>query len=292
MHPVLIEIGPISIRFYGLMYVIAILLALFMLKKEVRRKQIPLSEERLADFLLFVMLGGIIGARLYYVIFNWGYYGANPLQIPAIWRGGLAIHGGVLGGMLAGFWFCRRHQLPFWKMADTVAPNLILGQTLGRFGNFMNGDAHGLPLDSSQLPWLIREYWPKWLGVVFPPGSIAGDQFPGQPTHPAMLYELVLNALIFTLLWKLRTRPSKDGFLFALYLILYSTGRFFVSFFRADSLMLGSFRMAQVISIVLILLAGSFLISYRLWEAARPAESPQPVTQTGRSSTRKKKSRR
>ncbi|RMF87425.1 MAG: prolipoprotein diacylglyceryl transferase [Nitrospinota bacterium] len=291
MHPVLIEIGPISIRFYGLMYVIAILLALFMLRGEIRRKQLPLTEDRLADFLLFVVLGGIVGARIYYVVFNWDYYGANPLQIPAIWRGGLAIHGGLIGGFLAGFWFCRHYQIPLWRMADTVAPNIILGQTLGRFGNFMNGDAHGLPLDSPQLPWIVRAYWPKWLGVVFPPGSIAGDQFPGQLTHPAMLYELVLDGLAFAFLWKIRTRPAKDGFLFGLYLILYSIIRFFVSFFRADSLMLGSLRAAQVVSVLLVLIVGAIMFHKRLWVADTSPPASQPVT-AKQTRKRRKRSRR
>ena len=114
MHPVLVEFGAISIRFYVLMYVIGIVMAMLMLPGEAKRKGLPLSDDAVANFVLLLVLGGIVGARLYYVAFNWNYYGANPSQIAAVWRGGLAIHGGLIGGLLAGVWFARRHQIPLW----------------------------------------------------------------------------------------------------------------------------------------------------------------------------------
>jgi phosphatidylglycerol:prolipoprotein diacylglycerol transferase len=265
MHPVLVELGPISIRFYGLMYVIGIVLAMVMLRREAKRKGLPLTEGEVENFILLLVLGGILGARLYYVAFNWDYYGANPSQIPALWRGGLAIHGGLIGGLLAGLWFARRHQIPLWRLGDTIAPNLILGQALGRFGNFMNGDAHGVPTD---LPW----------GMVFAPETPAGAQFGATPLHPVMLYEMAINFGIFALLWKLRTRPFRDGVLFGLYLLLYSGGRFVVEFFRADSLMLGPFRAAQVVSLLVILGVGLLLWRRQLW-----VMKPQsPVAMTSR----------
>ena len=131
-------------------------LAMLMLPGEAKRKGLPLSDDAVANFVLLLVLGGIVGACLYYVAFNWNYYGANPSQIPAVWWGGLAIHGGLIGGLLAGVWFARRHQIPLWRLGDTIAPNLILGQALGRFGNFMNGDAHGVPTD---LPWGMMFAW-------------------------------------------------------------------------------------------------------------------------------------
>jgi phosphatidylglycerol---prolipoprotein diacylglyceryl transferase len=266
MHPVLVELGPISIRFYGLMYVIGIALAMLMLPRETRRKRLPLSDDDVANFVLLLVLGGIVGARLYYVAFNWDYYGANPAQIPALWRGGLAIHGGLIGELLAGVWFARRHQVPLWRLGDAVAPNLILGQALGRFGNFMNGDAHGVPTD---LPW----------GMVFALETPAGVQFGATPLHPVMLYEMAINLGIFALLWKLRTRPLRDGFLFGLYLILYSGGRFVVEFFRADSLMLGPLRAAQVVSLLAILGVGVLLWQRQLWA---PTPQLRPAVRSGR----------
>jgi phosphatidylglycerol:prolipoprotein diacylglycerol transferase len=253
MHPVLFEIGPLQIRFYGLMYAIGISCGLYIIRREVHRNQINLSDDDVINFVMFSVVGGIIGARLYYVIFNWRYYGSDLWEIIKVWHGGLAIHGGIIGGILMGWWFTQRHKLPFWKMADIVAPPIILGQTFGRFGNFMNGDAHGIP---TSMPW----------GIVFPPTSIAGREFPGIPLHPTMLYEMLINFWIFLFLWNIRTRPWKEGFLFCLYLILYSVGRFVVSFFRADDLMLGPFHIPHIISIVLIVAASFLIFKRRLWE--------------------------
>ncbi|MBE7415814.1 MAG: prolipoprotein diacylglyceryl transferase [Deltaproteobacteria bacterium] len=255
MHPVLFEFGPVEIRFYGLMYVIAILVGSRLIIKEAERKGLGLSRDDIMNFIIWTVAGGIFGARLYYVAFNWGYYGGNPLEIPAVWHGGLAIHGGLLGGLGAAWLYLRKKSVPFWRMADAVAPAIILGQAFGRFGNFMNGDAHGRPTD---LPW----------GLVFPPGSPAGSEFPGIPLHPVMLYELFINLGIFSFLWLyLRKKGHKDGFIFASYIVLYSMGRFFVEHFRADSLMLDSLRAAQAVSVTAAL-AGIIIIFYkRLWEA-------------------------
>lgn len=252
MHPVFFSIGPIQIRFYGLMYVVAIVVGYFLLKSEVRRKEMGLTPDDVMNLIFWVVFGGIIGARIYYVAFNWPYYWPDWREIPAIWHGGLAIHGGILGGLIGGFVYTRRKGVPFLRTTDAVAPSLILGQAFGRFGNFMNGDAHGLP---TQMPW----------GIEFPPGSIAGDQFPHMAIHPTMLYEMVINLAIFFFLWKIRRRPAKDGFIISLYLILYSVGRFVVSFFRADSLMVGEFRTAHLISIVIVAIVTPLLIKGKLW---------------------------
>ncbi len=242
MHPILFELGPISIRFYGLMYVVAILMAFYIVKREVKRKGIPLTEDQVTNFVIWGVVGGVIIARLYYVVFNASFYMANPLEIPAIWHGGLAIHGGIIGGALGGGLYLRRRSVGFWTMADIMAPTMLLGQSFGRFGNFMNGDAHGAPTD---MPW----------GIVFPYGP-ASQEFPGMATHPTMLYEIAFNMTFFCFLWfVMRKRDYKDGYLFALYIILYSSGRFVVEIFRADSLMMGPLRTAQVVSIGLILIA-------------------------------------
>jgi phosphatidylglycerol:prolipoprotein diacylglycerol transferase len=252
MHPIIFQIGPFALRYYGLMYALAALVGGWLLGKEVCRKGIRLSDDQRWNLVLLVLLGGILGARIYYVVFNWDYYGKFPSEIPAIWHGGLAIHGGLIGGVLTGIWFVRRHRLPFWRLADAGAPSTILGQAFGRFGNFMNGDAHGTP---TSMPW----------GLVFPPESIAGQEFGPIPLHPVMLYELVLDLAGFFLLWSIRKRPWGDGFILCSYLMLYSVIRFFVSFFRADDLYLGSLRAPHVVSVLLLLFIGTYVIKKRLW---------------------------
>ncbi|MFQ5912582.1 MAG: prolipoprotein diacylglyceryl transferase [Nitrospinota bacterium] len=260
MYPVLFEFGPVVVRFYGLMYVIALIVGIWLVQKESLRLSLPLSKDDVANYGLYSLIAGVVGGRIYYVVFNWPYYAQHPLEIPAIWRGGLAIHGGIIAGFLFSLWYTRRRGVPFWRLSDAVAPALILGQAFGRIGNFMNGDAHGVP---TKAPW----------GIVFPETSVAGYDTlrrygENLPLHPTMLYELLFNLAWFALLWGLRKRPHKDGFIFASYLILYSGGRFVVSFFRADSLMLGGFRAAHVISILLIAVAGLWIASGRLWKPA------------------------
>ncbi len=265
MHPVLFKYGFIEIRFYGLMYVVAIVVASFLIKSEVRRRKIDLGPDEVTNFIIWVMIGGVVGARLYYVLFNPGYYITYPAEIPAVWHGGLAIHGGLIGGFAAAWVYLRRHNVLFWQMADAVAPVLILGQAFGRFGNFMNGDAHGRPTD---MPW----------GIVFPPGSIAGTEFPGTPLHPTMLYELVINLAVFFFLWfGVRRRAYKNGFLMGSYIILYSIGRFFVEHFRADSLMLGPLKAAQTVSIIIVVVVGGIIVAGRLWEPPQAPHEPPAI---------------
>ncbi|MBU1048394.1 prolipoprotein diacylglyceryl transferase [Candidatus Bipolaricaulota bacterium] len=233
MHPILLQLGPITIRYYGLMYVIAISLGFYLLSKEVRRKQLELSTDNLLDLLLWTVPLAIIGARLYYVVFHWGYYGSRPMDILKLWQGGLAIHGGVLAGILVVYIFSRRRKIGFWDLTDALVPSLILGQAIGRIGNLTNGDAFGLP---TTLPW----------GIHFPAESPAGMTFPGQATHPSMIYEMILNLAIFSFLWGIRKRGYRAGFSTAMYFILYAIARSIVSFTRADSLWLGKQRVIEV----------------------------------------------
>jgi len=253
MHPTLVEIGPVTIRYYGLMYVIAIAVGFFLLVKEVRRRQLPLSAEDLLDLLLWIVPIAILGARIYYVAFHWDYYGAHPLDVVKIWEGGLAIHGGVLAGVLAVYLFARVKKAPFWALTDALVPSLILGQAIGRIGNLMNGDAFGTP---TTLPW----------GIRFPPDSPAGMAYPGVATHPSMIYEMLLNLGIFAFLWwGVRKRNYKDGFATAMYFILYAIARSIVSLTRGDSLWLGPIRAAHAISFLFVLGFGIFIWRRRLY---------------------------
>lgn len=248
MHPVLVQIGPLVIRWYGVMIAVACLVGLWLAKREAERKEI--GREKIDDFFLYVIIGALIGSRLYYVAFDdptlfW----TNPLAVFAVWQGGLAIHGAILGGLLVSLWYTRRHQIYFWKFADTLAPSLILGQAIGRIGCFFNGDAHGYP---TTMPW----------GLVYAPESPAGQMFPGQPLHPTQLYEMILNLIIFGILWKVRKKISGDGYLFLLYVILYSAARIFVENFRADKLIYGgTVSAAQSIGVIGIVLGLSLTLT-------------------------------
>ncbi len=252
MHPVLVQIGPLTIRYYGLMYVIAFTVGFFLLAFEVKRKGIPLSRDDLLDLLLWTIPLAIIGARIYYVAFRWDYYGAHPIDMLKIWEGGLAIHGGVLAGTLTIYVFARVKRVSFWALTDCLAPSMILGQAIGRIGNLMNGDAYGTP---TTLPW----------GIHFPPDSPAGMTYPGQATHPSMIYEMILNLMIFSYLWSIRKRGYKDGFSTAIYFILYALARSLVSFTRGDSLWLGPVRAAHVISAVFVAAFVVFIWRGRLY---------------------------
>jgi len=259
MHPVLVEIGPITIRFYGLMYVIAFIVGFVLVRREIARKNIKLTSDGLVDLFLWTIPVAIVGARLYYVAFQWGYYSAHLGDIVKIWEGGLAIHGGVIAGAITVYVFCRAKRLSFWRLADALVPSLILGQAIGRIGNLMNGDAHGL---ETSLPW----------GIQFPETVPAGQKLvdgfwmPAGPTHPTMIYEMLLNLAVFVFLWWwVRKRGFRDGFSTAMYVILYSVGRSIVSLVRADSLWIGPVRAAHVVSAVLIVGFVALIVVRRLY---------------------------
>jgi len=252
MHPVLVRIGPLEIRYYGLMYVISFILGYFIVRGEARRKNLFNKPEDVLDLFLVVIPLAIVFARLYYVAFQWEWYRHAPWEIPMLWHGGLAIHGGLIGGILGLVIISRWKRVPFWRLADCVVPALVVGQVLGRIGNFLNGDAFGTP---TTLPW----------GIVFPRQSPAGMQYPGQPLHPAMLYEALGNLLVFAVLWWLRKKRFQDGFLSAVYFIAYGVVRFVIEFFRGDALMLGPWRAAQVVSIALVVGFGTWVGVHRLW---------------------------
>ncbi len=269
MHPILIELGPITIRYYGLMYVIAIAIGFVLFRHEVRRKHLSLTTEGMLDVLLWTVPLAIIGARIYYVAFQWDYYGKHLLDIFKIWEGGLAIHGGILGGALAIWLFARVKRVRFWALTDALVPSLILGQAIGRIGNLMNGDAYGV---ATTLPW----------GIRFPADSPAGMAYPGMATHPSMIYEMILNLMIFSYLWGIRKRGYKDGFSTAMYFILYAIARSIVSFTRGDSLWLGPIRAAHVISAAFVIVFGLFIWRRRLYERPTAAASTGGTPRPGR----------
>jgi phosphatidylglycerol:prolipoprotein diacylglycerol transferase len=230
----------LSIRWYGVLIASAMAIGLWLVAREARRRGEPSDE--ILKAAEFALIGGLLGARLYYVLFNLDYYQTQPWwRVFAVWEGGLAIHGGLIGGLLAGGGYVWSQGLPLATYLDIAAPSLALGQAIGRWGNFFNEEAFGGPTD---LPWKLYISEPHR-----PP------QFLDQPFfHPTFLYESLWDAGVFLgLVFVLRTRLERaPGTLFLAYLGLYSIGRFWIEGLRTDSLMLGSFRVAQVVSVIAV----------------------------------------
>ncbi|QEK11942.1 prolipoprotein diacylglyceryl transferase [Crassaminicella thermophila] len=234
MDPVAFKLFGLEIRWYGIIISIGMVLGTIIAIKRAKKENI--SEEKVLDLLLFAIPSAIIGARAYYVIFNWKYYAGDIFSILNIRGGGLAIHGGVIGGVLVGYLYCKKQNISFRKMADICAPSIILGQAIGRWGNFVNQEAYGGPTD---LPW--------------------GIMINGVKVHPTFLYESIWDFLVFCFLIWYDKRKKFEGELILFYAALYSVARFFIEGLRVDSLMLGPFRVAQLVSITAILLAGTII---------------------------------
>lgn len=239
--PILVKIGPIIIRWYGLLIASAVLIGVSLSQYLAKRRHV--NPELLSDLSIWLVIGAIPAARLYYVLFQWSEYAQHPERIIAIWQGGIAIHGAILGGVVAALIFAKRKQVSFWQLTDLVAPSLILGQAIGRWGNFFNSEAFG---DPTNLPWKL------YIPLERRPPNLANFEY----FHPTFLYESLWDLMVFALLITLFFRALsgnprlKVGTLFLVYWVAYSLGRLWVEGFRTDSLMLGPLRMAQVVSLM------------------------------------------
>ncbi|BAZ28977.1 prolipoprotein diacylglyceryl transferase [Cylindrospermum sp. NIES-4074] len=239
--PILVKIGPIIIRWYGLLIASAVLLGVSVSQYLAKRRNI--NPELLSDLSIWLVIGAIPTARLYYVLFQWSEYAQQPQDIIAIWKGGIAIHGAILGGVVAALIFAKLKQISFWQLADLVAPSLILGQAIGRWGNFFNSEAFGSP---TNLPWKL------YIPLERRPANLVNFEY----FHPTFLYESLWDLMVFALLLTLFFRSLsgkprlKTGTLFLVYWVAYSLGRLWIEGFRTDSLMLGPLRIAQVVSLI------------------------------------------
>lgn len=249
---VFLEIGPLTVYWYGVIIGVGVLLGLYIATRESVRR--GLSKDTFVDLILFAVPIAIICARIYYVSFEWGYYSKHLNEIPQIWQGGIAIHGGLIGGVLTAIVYSKVKKISFWKLADIAAPSLILGQAIGRWGNFMNQEAHGGPVTRAFLE-----------GLHLPNFIINQMYINGTYYHPTFLYESLWDFAGFILLMVLRRTSLRKGEIFLSYLIWYSVGRFFVEGLRTDSLMLThTLRIAQVVSLALIVIAIILIIIRRV----------------------------
>lgn len=218
------QVGSVTIFWYGLCMACAILLGIFTSVKIAAKFYPKANIEAFYDLMFYVLIGGIIGARLYFVAFDWSYFGSHFADIPKLWTGGLSIHGAILGGFLVGLFYVKKQKLNLWMYADITAFGLCVGQIVGRLGNFFNSEAFGAP---TNLPWKL--YIPLFNR---PEGYEHFEYF-----HPTFLYEMVANAFIVLLLFSiLKNRPQREyGMVFFLYLILYSIARILIECIRIDS---------------------------------------------------------
>ncbi|MBE9077744.1 prolipoprotein diacylglyceryl transferase [Romeria aff. gracilis LEGE 07310] len=267
----IVDIGPLTLRWYGLLIASAVLIGVTLSQYLAKKRGV--DSEQLGDLVIWLVVGAIPCARLYYVLFEWESYAGRPADMIAIWKGGIAIHGAILGGAIAALIFARLNRLRFWQLADLVAPSLILGQAIGRWGNFFNSEAFGSPTD---LPWKL--YIPL---SQRPAGYRAFEYF-----HPTFLYESLWNLGVFALLltlffWGLRhPQKLKTGTLFLTYMIAYSLGRVWIEGLRTDSLMLGPLRVAQLVSLAEIGLGSLGLVWLYLLRRPLPDVVKQPSKAT------------
>ena len=282
MMPYLFKIGNFELRIYSLMIIIGLLICIYM----AGRKMVKMGykKEYLENMIIVVFIAALIGARIYYVIFSWEYYKDNPLEIFAVWHGGLAIHGGVIMGFIAALIYSHYLKIKVMLFGDLIAPWLLFGQGLGRLGNFANGEAHGVPTitppdtpeNVSKLNDIVKqgaevtfqgkvyelkEYVPWGISFTDKYMPAAYRDFGTLAVHPTFFYEMILNftaAAIMYYFWR-NSRNISTGLIFGIYLVSYGLIRGFVTMFRADDLMLGFIRAPHAASLAFIC-AGIFLI--------------------------------
>ena len=253
MYPILLRIGSWELRSYGVFVAIALLIGLWWSTREGERR--GFSRGVITDFAAATMIAGFIGARLYYVLFSEPQaYRAHPWEIFAVWHGGLAMHGGLLAGLMFAVWYVRRHRLSFLRLGDVVAPGLILGQTVGQIACLLNGDTYGKP---TTLPWALTFTDQHALAPL------------GVPLHPIQIYELLAYAVVFGIVYRVARAHVADGTTLATYAIAYGVARFGMEFFRGDPPMLGDVVVPQLVSAGFVLagLVGLWLIHTPSWRS-------------------------
>lgn len=261
IDPVIFGIGPLQIRWYGLMYILGFCASYLLVKKQIRDYNDNRLAEQFENLNFVLILSVILGGRLGYVLFyNFSYYSSHPLEILATWHGGMSFHGACLTLIITGWLFCRSKQLNFWKTADIYTVTIPIGLGLGRIGNFINGELYGRVTDA---PW----------GMVFPGGGPL-------PRHPSQLYEAFLEGLVlFLLLWLLRKRTYQNssswphGSMLALFLIGYGAFRFIIELFREPDLQIG--YIFSLITMGQMLSSAMIAAGLVLWIARRRAEPQQ-----------------
>ncbi len=255
VDPILIGFGPFAISWYGLFAALAIAAGVGLTRSEARRRGLP--DGSVLDVVLWVVVGGLLGARILHVVDRWDYYAAHPYQIIAVQNGGLAILGGIAGGIMAGAVAALRAGLPVRRLFDAAAPGAVLGQAIGRLGCLVTGDSVGPATDGT------------W-GVAYAnPRALAPEL--GVAYQPTFLYEAGWDLVIFALLWTLRNRALPDGRLFGIYLSLYAIGKFLLTYLRTETIWLAGLQQAHLVALGALVVA----VAWLAWRPTTPLPSPR-----------------
>jgi phosphatidylglycerol:prolipoprotein diacylglycerol transferase len=247
MNPILIQIGKFPIYWYSVILLIGFTLGFFILLHLGEKK--GWKQDFIYDYACYLIPICLIGARLYYVIFNLDYYASSPISIIKVWEGGLAIHGGIIAGTIFTYFYAKKNKIKFLELTDILVISLIVGQILGRWGNFFNGEAYG---PKTTYTFLTSLHLPDFI--------IKGMHINGTYYHPTFLYESMWNFLGLIILVILYKKTKKNGIRTSFYLIWYGIGRMLIESLRQDSLMIGSVKVAQLVSLIMIIIGISILL--------------------------------
>lgn len=259
IDPVAFRLGPLEVAWYGIIIVIGMFLAIWLSMREANKQGI--GEDFIIDLAFWLIPMGLIGARIYYVLFELPTYLADPLSVFYIWEGGIAIYGGLILGFITMYWYSRKNDVPVWLLVDILAPHVMIAQAIGRWGNFVNQEAHGEAVSRQFLE-----------GLQLPDFIIEQMNIKGTYYHPTFLYESVWNIVGFILLMLLRAKDRLllRGEVFLGYLAWYGLGRFFIEGMRTDSLYIGAFRVSQLLSLLLLVSSIGLIIYRRFYVYPRP----------------------
>lgn len=243
IDPTLFHLGPFEIRYYGIIFAAGFVIAYFLIAYLSKQRKLNLTKEDVADLVFYLVIGVILGARVFYIlVYNLNHYMANPLEIFALWQGGLSFHGGLIGAVISTYIFCRNKKIEFYDVADIAVMPLAIGLFFGRIGNFINGELYGRITD---VPWAVK--------------FKDADGF----RHPSQIYESLKNLFIFAALWKIKDKKLPKGFLFWLFVLMYSALRFFIEFFRQPDEQLGfvlfNLSMGQLLSMIMFAVGVFFM---------------------------------
>ena len=256
--------GPLMLRWYGVLFASGIIAGVWLGLREGRRKGLDIDSVQ--SLAMWAVAGGLVGARLFHVIDHWHTYTSDPLRAFDISQGGLAVYGGLFGGVTSGLVYALRNGLPVWRLGDAAAPAMLLGQAIGRLACIPNGDALG---SRTNVPWAF---------VYTNPRSMVPEDLLGVPTQPYVAYEILLDLALLALVWRLRKVFRRDGLLFLTYAGAYSLGRFLLTYLRTERIWFWGLQEAQVIAILTLAVAVP-LLAWRLRSGGLPPATTRQAAQ-------------